>query len=229
MSRAKTSRAPFQVLRGAIDAPRTGAFDKPAGGVARGLSRLTPPKKRRPSEAILPSFDVAGSPARPAGTRGRLPLVLGRFCLFWSALSSSRPHTNPATDFYRSPPPHPFSRSHARDFLPFFPHGCGFAGDVPGTPGRPRRCGHGKDVTEKTGRRARVRLGCRNTPQGGRCDDTPNIGEKQARQDDLLPDKVWSPYAAGDAAGWSVRCVRASPALLFQQGEKGWSGRPTWA
>ena len=123
VSRAKTSRAPFQVLRGAIDAPRVGAFGKPAGSVARGLSRLTPPKKRRPSEAILPSFDVAGSPARPAGTRGRLPLVLGRFCLFWSALSSSRPHTNPATDFYRSPPPHPFSRSHARDFLPFFPHG----------------------------------------------------------------------------------------------------------
>ena len=123
VSRAKTSRAPFQVLRGAIDAPRVGAFGKPAGGVARGLSRLTPPKKRRPSEAILPSFDVADSPARPAGSRGRLPLVLGRFCLFWSALSSSRPHTNPATDFYRSPPPHPFSRSHARDFLPFFPHG----------------------------------------------------------------------------------------------------------
>ena len=120
MDRAKTSRAPFQVLRGAIDAPRVGAFDKPAGGVVRGLSRLPPPKKCRASEAILPSSDVADSPARPAGSRGRLPLVLplvlGRFCLFWSALSSSRPHTNPATEFYRSPPPHPFSRSHARDF-----------------------------------------------------------------------------------------------------------------
>ena len=94
---------------------------------------------------------------------------------------------------------------------------------------RAPRAGHAGVVTEKTGRRARGCLGCRNTPQGGRCDGTPNIGEKQARQDDLLPDKVWSPYAAGDAAGWSVRCVRASPALLFQQGEKGWSGRPTWA
>ena len=123
MDRAKTSRAPFQVLRGAIDAPRVGAFDKPAGGVVRGLSRLPPPKKCRASEAILPSSDVADSPARPAGSRGRLPLVLplvlGRFCLFWSALSSSRPHTNPATEFYRSPPPHPFSRSHARDFFLF--------------------------------------------------------------------------------------------------------------
>ena len=129
MDRAKTSRAPFQVLRGAIDAPRVGAFDKPAGGVVRGLSRLPPPKKCRASEAILPSSDVADSPARPAGSRGRLPLVLplvlGRFCLFWSALSSSRPHTNPATEFYRSPPPHPFSRSHARDFFLFSRHAGG--------------------------------------------------------------------------------------------------------
>ena len=225
MSRAKTSRAPFQVLRGAIDAPRVGAFGKPAGSVARGLSRLTPPKKRRPSEAILPSFDVAGSPARPAGTRGRLPLVLGRFCLFWSALSSSRPHTNPATDFYRSPPPTPLFPVPRPRFSAFFPSWMRLLPETCRAP----RAGHAGVVTEKTGRRARVRLGCRNTPQGGRCDDTPNIGEKQARQDDLLPDKVWSPYAACDATGRSVRCVRASPALLFQQGEKGWSGRPTWA
>ena len=68
MDRAKTSRAPFQVLRGAIDAPRMCAFDKPAGGVARGLSRPPPPKKRRASEAILPSFDVSSDPARPAGS-----------------------------------------------------------------------------------------------------------------------------------------------------------------
>ena len=56
MDRAKTSRAPFQVLRGAIDAPRVGAFDKPAGGVERGLSRQPRPKARvggRPVSDIL--------------------------------------------------------------------------------------------------------------------------------------------------------------------------------
>ena len=64
MDRAKTSRAPFQVLRGAIDAPRVGAFGKPAGGVARGLSRLPPLKKCRPKQAILPFSDVSSGPAR---------------------------------------------------------------------------------------------------------------------------------------------------------------------
>ena len=64
VSRAKTSRAPFQVLRGAIDAARVGAFGKPAGGVARGLSRLPPLKKCRPKQAILPFSDVSSGPAR---------------------------------------------------------------------------------------------------------------------------------------------------------------------
>ena len=72
VGRAKTSRAPFQVLRGAIDAPRVGAFGKPAGGVARGLSRLPPPKKCRASEAILPFSDVSSGPAR-LGVSGRHP------------------------------------------------------------------------------------------------------------------------------------------------------------
>ena len=64
VGRAKTSRAPFQALRGAIDAPRVGAFGKPAGGVVRGLSRLPPLKKCRPKEAILPFSDVSSGPAR---------------------------------------------------------------------------------------------------------------------------------------------------------------------
>ena len=72
MDRAKTSRAPFQVLRGAIDAPRVGAFGKPAGGVVRGLSRLPPLKKYRPKEAILPFSDVSSGPAR-LGVSGRHP------------------------------------------------------------------------------------------------------------------------------------------------------------
>ena len=72
VGRAKTSRAPFQVLRGAIDAPRMGAFDKPAGGVARGLSRLPPLKKCRPKQAILPFSDVSSGPAR-LGVSGRHP------------------------------------------------------------------------------------------------------------------------------------------------------------
>ena len=72
VDRAKTSRAPFQVLRGAIDAPRVGAFGKPAGGVARGLSRLPPPKKCRASEAILPFSDVSSGPAR-LGVHGGHP------------------------------------------------------------------------------------------------------------------------------------------------------------
>ena len=72
VSRAKTSRAPFQVLRGAIDAPRVGAFGKPAGGVVRGLSRLPPLKKYRPKEAILPFSDVSSGPAR-LGVSGRHP------------------------------------------------------------------------------------------------------------------------------------------------------------
>ena len=72
VGRAKTSRAPFQVLRGAIDAPRVGAFGKPAGDVARGLSRLPPPKKCRASEAILPFSDVSSGPAR-LGVHGGHP------------------------------------------------------------------------------------------------------------------------------------------------------------
>ena len=98
MDRAKTSRTPFQALRGAIDAPRVGAFGKPAGGVARGLSRLPPLKKCRPKQAILPFSDVSSGPARlgvpgghprgPVRTRSRsfLPLLARSFLL-------STPHT----------------------------------------------------------------------------------------------------------------------------------------
>ena len=54
--RAKTSRTPFPDPRGSLDAPRMGTFDKPAGGVERGLSRQPRPKARvggRPVSDIL--------------------------------------------------------------------------------------------------------------------------------------------------------------------------------